>query len=62
VPQRAALPLEILSGARFLEQMTEDDTVNLFNAVNSYYIARTGARLTMEDLRPSIAAAALVEA
>ena len=60
VPQRTDLALEILSRPR-RPQMTEDDTVNLFNAINAYYIARTGNRLTMEDLRPLIAAAVPAE-
>jgi hypothetical protein len=61
VPQRADLPLETLSRARVLEQMTADDTVNVFNAINAYYIARTGHRLTLEDLRPLVPAAVPVE-
>ena len=61
VPQRADLPLELLSRAKVLEQMTEDETVNLFNQINAYYIARTGTRLTMEDLLPMIAAGVLAE-
>jgi hypothetical protein len=61
VPQRAELPLELLSRARVLEQMTEDEAVNLFNTINAYYIARTGNRLTMEDLRPLIAVSELAE-
>lgn len=61
VPQRADLPLELLSRAKVLEQMTEDETVNLFNQINAYYIARTGIRLTMEDLRPMVAAGVLAE-
>jgi hypothetical protein len=61
VPQRTDLPLELLSAARVLEQMTEDEAVNLFNAINAYYIARTGDRLTLEDLRPLIAAAVPAE-
>lgn len=61
VPQRSDLPLVLLSRARFLERMTEDEAVNLFNAINAYYIARTGDRLTMEDLRPLIAAAVTAE-
>ena len=55
------LPLELLSRAKVLETMTEDETVNLFNKINAYYITRTGTRLTMEDLRPLIAAAVLAE-
>jgi hypothetical protein len=58
-PQRTDLPLELLSRARVLERMTEDEAVNLFNAINAYYIARTGDRLTLEDLRPFIAAGVL---
>ncbi len=61
VLQRADLPLELLSRAKVLEQMTEDETVNLFNQINAYYIARTGTRLTMEDLLPMIAAGVLAE-
>ena len=61
VLQRADLPLELLSRAKVLEQMTEDETVNLFNQINAYYIARTGMRLTMEDLRPMVAAGVLAE-
>ena len=61
VPPRADLPLELFSRAKVLEQMTEDETVNLFNQINAYYIARTGTRLTMEDLRPMIAAGLLAE-
>lgn len=61
LPHRADLPLELLSGARDLERMTEDETVNLFNTINAYYIARTGDRLTLEDLRPLVAAAVLAE-
>lgn len=61
MPRRDDLPLELLSAARVLEQMTEDETVNLFNAINAYYIARTGDRLTVEDLRPLVANAVLVE-
>lgn len=53
---RSDLSLEVLSNARDLERMTEDDVVNLFNAINAYYIARTGHRLTMEDLQPRVAA------
>lgn len=56
VPQRAELPLALVSAARALERMTEDEVVNLFNAVNAYYVARTGDRLTIEDLRPLLAA------
>jgi hypothetical protein len=44
-----------------LEQMTEDEAVNVFNTINAYYIARTGNRLTMEDLRPLIAVSELAE-
>ena len=61
VPQRTDLPLELLSRARVLERMTEDEAVNLFNAINAYYIARTGHRLTLEDLRPSLPAAVPAE-
>jgi hypothetical protein len=61
VPQRADLPLEILSRARDLDRMTEDDVVNVFNAINAYYIARTGVRLTMDDLRPLLTAAVPAE-
>jgi hypothetical protein len=60
-PQRTDLPLELLSRARVLEQMTEDEVVHLFNTVNAYYIARTGQRLTLEDLRPLVAATMLAE-
>ena len=41
--------------------MTEDEAVNLFNTIDAYYIARTGNRLTMEDLRPLIAVSELAE-
>ena len=61
IPQRSDLPLELLSRGRNLEQMTEDETVHLFNLINEYYIARTGNRLTMEGLRPFLTAAVLVE-
>jgi hypothetical protein len=61
IPHRTDLPLEILSRARDLGQMTEDEAVNVFNAINAYYIARTGTRLTMEGLRPLIAAAVPAE-
>lgn len=61
VPQRTDLPLELLSAARVLEQMTEDEAVNLFNAINAYYVARTGHRLTLEDLRPTLPAAVPAE-
>jgi hypothetical protein len=54
VPHRQDLALELVSAARDLETMTEDRAVHLFYAINAYYIARTGHRLTMEDLRPFI--------
>lgn len=56
IPQRTDLALELVSAARDPDRMTEDEAVNLFNHINGYYIARTGQRLTLEDLRPLIAA------
>ena len=38
-----------------------DEAVNLFNMINAYYIARTGDRLTIEDLRPYLPAAVPAE-
>ena len=61
VPQFRDLALEVVSAARDLEPMTEDLAVHLFNAINAFYIARTGHRLTMEDLRPLISAAVSAE-
>ena len=59
VDTQALLAIALIG--RVFEQMTEDDTVRIFNAINAYYIARTGDRLTMEDLRPLIAAGVLAE-
>jgi hypothetical protein len=51
IPQRAELPLAFVARDGTPSQVTEDDVVNLFNAMNRYHIARGGAPLTYEDLR-----------
>lgn len=48
VPQRTELPVAFLALERVLPAMLEDEAVNVFNALNRYYIARTGHRLTLE--------------
>lgn len=51
VPQRTDLALEAFAREQATEQVIEDDIVNLFNALNRYYIARSGVRLTLEQFR-----------
>jgi len=61
VPQRSDLTLEVLSSSPSLDRVIEDEVVNLFNSINDYYIARTGNRLTLEDLRLLVSRALPVE-
>jgi hypothetical protein len=51
IPQHKKLSLTFYSRERAVGQITEDDVVNLFNALNRYHIARGGVPLTYEDLR-----------
>jgi hypothetical protein len=48
VPQRAELPVSFLALERVIPMVLEDEAVNVFNALNRYYIARTGDRLTLD--------------
>ena len=48
VPQRAELPVAFLALERVIPMVLEDEAVNVFNALNRYYIARTGDRLTLD--------------
>ena len=61
IQSRTDLPIELLSAARYLEQVTEYETINVLRAINAYYIARTGVRLTMEDLRTLLPVGELAE-
>jgi hypothetical protein len=51
IPQNKKLSLAFYSRELAVGQITEDDVVNLFNALNRYHIARGGVPLTYEDLR-----------
>lgn len=55
-PARTGLAVEPVAGDRIRDDVLEDEAVNLFNALNRYYIARTGHRLTLDDLRPYLPA------
>lgn len=61
VPQRAELVIEAFARDRATEQMIEDDIVHLFNALNRYHIARSGARLTLDQFRSLLPALVPVE-
>jgi hypothetical protein len=51
VPQHDKISLTFFAREHAMGQITEDDVVNLFNALNHYHITRGGAPLTYEDLR-----------
>jgi len=61
IQDRTDLPIELLSAARDLQQITENETIHVLRAINAYYIARTGVRLTMEDLRSLLPVGELAE-
>jgi hypothetical protein len=48
VPQRVELPVSFLALEKVIPMALEDEAVNVFNALNRYYIARTGDRLTLD--------------
>jgi hypothetical protein len=57
LPQRTELPLAFLAREGVLPVIIEDEVVNLFNALNRYYILRTGDRLTVDgDIHTLLAA------
>ena len=61
VPQRTELAVEAFARERATEQMIEDDFVHLFNALNSYHIARSGVRLTLDQFHSLLPALVLAE-
>ncbi|HET6573981.1 MAG TPA: hypothetical protein VFG68_10295 [Fimbriiglobus sp.] len=57
LPQRTELPLAFVAREGTLPRVIEDEVVNLFNALNRYYILRTGDRLTVDgDIHTLLAA------
>jgi hypothetical protein len=48
---RTKIALVLFPRERVADSIVEDEAVNLFNALNRYHIARSGVRLTLEQLR-----------
>ncbi|MDB5311753.1 MAG: hypothetical protein JWO38_5955 [Gemmataceae bacterium] len=55
-PRHTTLPLDLVVREGVLDRVIEDEAVNLFNTLNRYHIARSGQRLTLDQLRPLLAA------
>lgn len=54
VSRHSAFNLDVTKSENQPEQVLLDETMNIFNAVNQYHIARGGQPLTLSDLMPMI--------